>query len=137
MAARYLLDTNVVSDFVRGEARVQARLKSTPPPEIAVSAITVMETTYGLAAEPKRARKLRPVIDAMYASVELLPFSIEDAQAAGAVRAALRGAGRPIGPYDALLAGSALARGLILVTANVDEFRRVAGLVVENWREAG
>ena len=41
-----------------------------------------------------------------------------------------------IGPYDVLLAGCALSRGLVLVTANTDEFARVDGLAVEDWREA-
>jgi len=134
MAVRLLLDTNVVSDFVRGHAVVQAKLRATPPGELAVSAVSVMEIHYGLALEPSRARRLRPVIDALLGAVTLLPFAAEDAQAAGAVRAALRRRGRPIGPYDVLLAGTALARGLTLVTANASEFRRVSGLGVEDWR---
>jgi tRNA(fMet)-specific endonuclease VapC len=43
------------------------------------------------------------------------------------------GAGTPIGPHDVLIAGQALARGLVLVTHNTREFRRVPGLVVEDW----
>ncbi len=136
MAPRYLLDTNVVSDFVRGHATVQARLRGTPPGELAVSSVTVMEIGYGLALEPSRVRRLQPVIDALLGAVSLLPFTVEDARAAGALRAALRRRGRPIGPYDVLLAGSALARGLVLVTANAREFGRVTGLLVDNWRVA-
>jgi tRNA(fMet)-specific endonuclease VapC len=134
MPARYLLDTNVVSDFVRGDAAVQARLRGIVPTDIAVSSITVMEVTYGLELTPGRARRLRPVIDALFGAVELVPLSVEDARAAGALRAALRRRGRPIGPYDVLLAGCALARGLVFVTANSTEFARVGGLLVENWR---
>ena len=59
-----------------------------------------------------------------------------DARRAGDVRAALRARGTPIGPYDVLIAGQALARGLILVTHNVAEFSRVEGLRVENWQGA-
>jgi tRNA(fMet)-specific endonuclease VapC len=134
VAPRYLLDTNVLSDFVKGNEAVQARLRATPPGELAVSSVTVMEIDYGLALQPARARKIQPVIDAIFESVMLLPFTTEDARAAGAVRAALRRRGRPIGPYDVLLAGSALARGLTLVTANTAEFERVAGLLLEDWR---
>jgi tRNA(fMet)-specific endonuclease VapC len=76
------------------------------------------------------------VIDALFGAVTLLPFTVEDARAAGSVRAALRRRGRPIGPYDVLLAGCALARGLILVTANGSEFDRVAGLSTDDWRRA-
>jgi tRNA(fMet)-specific endonuclease VapC len=135
MTARYLLDTNVVSDFVRGHATVQTRLRATPPAEIAVSCVTVMEVYYGLALDPARARRLLPVIEAILDTVELLPLAVPDARAAGALRAGLKRRGRPIGPYDVLIAGCALARGLVLVTSNVGEFSRVTGLVVENWRD--
>ena len=83
MAPRYLLDTNVISDFVRGHAAVQARLRGTPPGELAVSSVTVMEINYGLALEPSRVRRLQPVIDALLGAVSLLPFTVEDARAAG------------------------------------------------------
>lgn len=131
---RYLLDTNVVSDFVRGNVAVQARLRATPPAAIAVSAVTVMEVAYGLELVPARARGLRPVLEELFGAVSVLPFDHQDARAAGAVRAALHRRGRPVGPYDLLLAGSALARGLVLVTANTREFSRVAGLLLEDWR---
>ena len=134
MSARYLLDTNVISDFVRGERRVLARVKGARPDVLAVSTVTVMEIEYGLALQVARARRLRPVLEALIGSMAVLPFTSADAAAAALARAALRRSGRPIGPYDVLLAGCALSRGLVLVTANTDEFARVDGLVVEDWR---
>jgi len=53
----------------------------------------------------------------------------------GEIRAALAVAGTPIGPYDVLIAGQALARGLVLVTHNVGEFSRVGGLLIEDWQD--
>jgi len=64
---------------------------------------------------------------------EVIPFDASDAREAGAIRADLEAAGRPIGPYDLLIAGQARARGLILVTANCREFERVKGLDCEDW----
>ena len=64
----------------------------------------------------------------------VLEFDKEDARQAGEVRALLAAAGTPIGPYDVLIAGQALARGLVLVTHNVGEFARVAGLQIEDWQ---
>lgn len=133
---KWLLETNVVSDFVRGDSNVAARLKATPPDDVAVSTITLMEVEYGLKLNPSRARRLAPVIADLFASVRVLAFRRRDARAAAAIRAELRARGKPIGPYDVLLAGSALSRGLTLVTANATEFKRVAGLSTENWREA-
>ena len=63
----------------------------------------------------------------------VLEFDREDARSAGEVRARLSGAGTPIGPYDVLIAGQALARKLILLTHNRKEFERVPGLRLEDW----
>jgi tRNA(fMet)-specific endonuclease VapC len=65
--------------------------------------------------------------------VRLLTFEEEDARRAGTVRLALELAGKPIGAYDVLIAGQAVCRKLTLVTANAREFRRVKGLVCEDW----
>jgi tRNA(fMet)-specific endonuclease VapC len=131
---KYLLDTCTVSDFVKGQPNVLARVKATSPTLIAVSALTRMEVDCGLALNAKRARKLTPVLDAFFSTVATLPFGVADAQAAAAIRAALKTKGQPVGAYDALIAGTALVRGLVVVTSNVAEFKRVSGLQVENWR---
>ena len=131
---KYLLDTCTVSDFVKGEAGVLSTLKTTPPQQIAISVVTQMEITYGLLLNPQRAKKLTPLLDAFLSSITTLPFDEADAKAAAAIRAALRQAGQPIGPYDCQIAGCGLARGLVVVTSNEAAFLRVGGLRVENWR---
>ena len=52
---------------------------------------------------------------------------------AGKIRAQLERKGTPIGPYDIQIAAQGLARDLIVVTHNTDEFRQVADLAVEDW----
>jgi tRNA(fMet)-specific endonuclease VapC len=131
---KYLLDTCTVSDFVKGQPNVLAKMKSTSPALIAVSVITRMEIEFGLLLNPERARKLAPVMDAFLTSISTLPLTEADAQAAAGIRAALQRQGQPIGAYDVLIAGSGVSRGLIVVTSNTGEFQRVGGLVVENWR---
>lgn len=131
---RYLLDTCTVSDFVKGHPSVMARVKRTPPELIAVSSLTRLEIAYGLALNRQRALKLEPILEAFFSVTATLPFDTSDAQAAAAIRAALKSQGRPIGAYDVLIAGTGVARGLIVVTSNLEEFRRVAGLQVEDWR---
>ncbi len=70
-------------------------------------------------------------VDALH--FQTVDFNSEDAKAAGEVRAALVIAGTPIGPYDILIAGQALARNLTLITHNTREFSRVNGLRIEDW----
>ena len=132
---RYLLDTCVLSDFARGDANTLERVKVAPPEHIAVSSITAMEVEFGLALDAARARRLAPVMHALLGAMAVLPYDAEDARATATLRAALQKKGRPIGAYDALIAGCALARGLVLVTSNEREFGRVGGLKIENWRK--
>ena len=78
---KYLLDTCTVSDFVKGQPNVLARIKATPPELIAVSALTAMEIGYGLALNADRARKLAPVLQAFFSVVPNIPFDEADAKA--------------------------------------------------------
>jgi len=131
---KYLLDTCTVSDFVKGQPNVLARIKAISPALIAVSTLTRMEVEYGLALNADRSRKLAPVLQAFFSTISTLPFEVADALAAAAIRAALKTKGQPIGAYDVLIAGTALARGLVVVTSNVGEFQRIGGLQVDDWR---
>jgi tRNA(fMet)-specific endonuclease VapC len=132
---KFLLDTTVISDFARGIQPVLDRLKSTSKDNAGISVVTMMEIEYGLKLNPARARKIEPIIRALLHDLQELPFEREDANAAAAIRAALGKRGTPIGPYDVMIGGTALRRGLTLVTSNGDEFERIGGLVVEDWRE--
>ena len=132
---RYLLDTCVISDFIKGETGTTARFKQAPPADIAISAVTVMELRYGLALNPQRAQKIKPAIASILSSVIILPFRTVEAEQAAQIRAALKSQGRPIGAYDVLIGATALQHSLIMVTANQREFERIPGLQTENWRQ--
>jgi tRNA(fMet)-specific endonuclease VapC len=131
---KYLLDTNVLSDFARGERAVMARLRQEAPPQLAVSVITEMEVEYGLARNPDLAPRVREAMRTLLNTISVLPFEREDARVAAQLRASLNSQGTPIiGAYDLLLAACALRRGLKIVTHNAREFIRVGGLGFEDW----
>jgi tRNA(fMet)-specific endonuclease VapC len=129
---RYLLDTNAViallNDTTSNAAR---RVRREKPSDVAVPAIVAHELFYG-AFKSTRAVQNLALIDALQFAV--LEFDKEDARQAGAIRALLASKGMPIGPYDLLIAGQAVARNLILVTRNTQEFGRVPGLRFEDWQ---
>ena len=131
---RYLLDTCVTSDFVKGDANVQARLKAERPSDIAISSITLMEIHYGLSLNAARAKKITPIIQSILQMISVLPYEDNEALATARIRASLKQQGTPIGPYDVMIAGTAQANGLIMVTSNVGEFQRVQGLTIEDWK---
>lgn len=128
----YVLDTNTLSYYFRGEGRVAERLSSVSPSDVAIPSIVLFEIESGIARSPE-ATKRRSQLDSALSAVEVLPFGRNEARTAAKVRADLEARGKPIGPYDVLIAGTALAHGATLVTRNVREFRRVPGLTVENW----
>lgn len=132
---RYLLDTCVISDFVKGEPGTQSRLKQISPADIAISSITVMEVRYGLALNPQRVQKVELAIASLLASMTVLAFNTEEAEQAAQIRAMLKSQGQPIGAYDVLIAATALQHQLLMVTANQREFDRVPSLRTENWRQ--
>lgn len=127
----YLLDTNAVIAVLKGaDSPVGQRLRREAPGDVFISSIVLHELFYG-AFKSARVERNLAVVERLRFGV--LDFSAEDARAAGMVRAALAAKGTPIGPYDVLIAGQALARGLVLVTRNSGEFERVFGLSVESW----
>lgn len=132
----YLLDTNACIALIEGRppqvrTRLADALKSND--ELFVSAIAAFELWYGVAKSARPETNARRVTAFFAGPVAILPFDDEDAQSAGAIRAAAEKAGKPIGSYDLLMAGQALHHNLTLVTSNVREFRRVRGLVWEDW----
>jgi tRNA(fMet)-specific endonuclease VapC len=128
---RYLLDTNAMIGLLKeAHSRLAERARREDPRSIGLSSIVAHELYYGAFKSQRRGENLAR-LDAI--RFEVLPFDKEDAIAAGEIRAILATAGSPIGPYDVLIAGQARSRGLVLVTDNLREFRRVADLQVENW----
>lgn len=127
----YMLDTDTVSYALRGEGRVAQRMLERRPSELRLSAITLAELRFG--ADQKGSRRLHRLIDAFVTAIQVLPFEADAATRFGLVASALKGAGTPIGHFDALIAAHALATGHTLVTNNIRHFTRVAGLEVESW----
>ena len=127
---RFLLDTNAVIALLNGHASVLGRLRQYALADFGVSAVVAHELRYG-ASKSRRQTENHARIDALRFSI--LPFDAEDARQAGEVRATLDRAGTPIGGYDVLIAGQALARNLVLVTHNTREFERVDRLRIEDW----
>lgn len=127
---KYLLDSNVIIAVIARADRAILRRMNIHRSEIGLSAIVLHELYFG-AALSRRGRHNVEVVDKL--RFPLIEFDDGDARVAGEIRAALQRQGAPIGPYDVLIAGQALARNLILITANVREFGRVEGLQIENW----
>ena len=129
---KYLLDTNVVIYAIKNRPQSLRRKFNQLQGQMAVSAVTWGELIYGVERSAQPERNLAD-IESLGARIEVLPFDRIAANHFGQIRAELYRIGRPIGPYDMMIAGQARARGLVLVSNNVKEFKRVSGLMLENW----
>ena len=128
----YALDTSTVVDYLKGRGRVAERLLAAPSREIAVPTVVLYELEFGAEKAGATAGR-RAELEELFQTVQLLPFGEAEAKAAARIRADLESRGLPIGPYDVLIAATALARGAVLVTHNTGEFSRVTGLRLEDW----
>jgi tRNA(fMet)-specific endonuclease VapC len=130
---RRLLDTTVFVDVLRGDEAVRERLLAERPSSLAYSAMTRAELLTGVAlADDPQAELLR--VERLLAPIASLPFDDRCADVLGPIRAILQRLGAPIGIGDLVIAATALASGLVLVTSNTREFGRIHGLAVEDWR---
>ncbi|CAI8879153.1 tRNA(fMet)-specific endonuclease VapC [Pseudomonas sp. IT-P74] len=129
---KYMLDTNICIFTIKNKPQVVREAFNRHHSQLCISAVTLMELIYG-AEKSAAPEKNLAVIEGFSARLEVLPFDNEAAAHTGMIRSELAKAGKPIGPYDQMIAGHARSRGFIVVTNNLREFERVPGLRVEDW----
>jgi tRNA(fMet)-specific endonuclease VapC len=113
-------------------APVAHKLATLAPTDVALSAIVVYEHLRGAYRSAQVAYNLAQV-NTFVGRFQSLPFDVIVADVAGQIDADLMARGQRIGPYDTLIAATALAHNLVLVTHNTNEFSRVSGLRLEDW----
>jgi tRNA(fMet)-specific endonuclease VapC len=129
---RNMLDTNLCIRVLR-DRPVGLRPRFNAEPEtLCISTITLTELLHGAARSAKPVEN-RQEVERMAARLTLLDFDRRAAEHAGEIYAELGIRGELIGAYDILIAGHARSLGLVVVTGNLGEFRRVAGLRSEDW----
>lgn len=134
----YVLDTNAVSAVMKGDARVLDRLRGATKKTVSVPQPVFAEIAYGIERLPKSKRRdvLRHRFELVCNELPRAEWSNAVTEAFGMIKASLERKGKRIEDFDAAIAAHALAIGAVLVTANVDDMVRVAGLVVEDWSTA-
>jgi tRNA(fMet)-specific endonuclease VapC len=115
---RYMLDTNAVSVVLRGHDGIDTKLSALEGDDWCISAVTRAELRFGVALKPE-AKQLARLVSGFLELSTTAPWDADAADAHGKLRAA-----------------HALALGCVLVTDNVQHFKRVKGLKIENWVRA-
>ncbi len=130
----YLLDTNILSHFIRGRhPGLHARVVEVLDRETAgISAIVRAEMRFGQSGMPANDKRRR-AIDLLLDQLPTLPWTAPIADAYGSLKAHLQSTGQPIGELDTQIGAHALVERLILVTHNTRHFERIPGLKLEDW----
>lgn len=128
----WMLDTNAVSDLLKGQDRIRARLAEVAVGDVFLSAVTAGELHYGLAKRPGMSA-LRESVHQLLLRVHVSPWTNEVAETYGVLRASQESQGRPLASLDTMIAAHAKHLGLILVS-NDKAFRHIPGLAIEDWR---
>lgn len=129
---KYLLDTNTVIYVIKRRPAKVLKIFNKHATQMAISSITLAELMHGVEKSTQPERNLR-VVEDFYSRLEVLDYGARAAAHYGAIRAELERKGTTIGVNDLHIAGHARSEGLIVVTNNLKEFKRVPGLQVENW----
>jgi len=129
----YLLDTDICI-YINNSApeRVLERFRQQQVGTVGMSSVTLFELRRGAEKSGRPQRNLER-IELLNFLIPAQSFDAREAAFAAQVAAKLESLGTPIGNYDTLIAGHALALDATLVTNNLREFSRIAGLRVENW----
>ncbi len=129
---RYLLDTNIVSDLVLNpQGRIADHIRKVGEAQDCTSIIVAAELRYG--AAKKGSARLTRQVEAVLGALDVQPCEAPADASYALICAKLERSGRPIGGNDLLIASQAVALGCTMVTDDITEFRRVDGMVCENW----
>lgn len=131
MTTRYMLDTNIVSHLVRGNAAVDRHIVGVPMAALCISAITEGELLFGLARRPE-ATRLHTTVHELLLRLETLPWTKAVAGRYGQLRAELAREGKALGTLDMLIAAHAVEQDAVLVT-NDGAFAQIEALRLEDW----
>ena len=129
---KYLLDTNIVIYVLKRRPKEVLDVFNINASRMAISSITLSELLYG-AEKSQNIDKNLEAIEEFISHLDVLPYDAKASQHYGQIKAALEKKGEIIGENDIHIAAHAISQGLILVTNNLREFKRVPNLAFENW----
>jgi len=129
----YLFDTNAVITFLNGKSSALCnRVRNCKATDFAMCSVVWAELYFGVAKSRDKHKTLEKV-NSFAETFQNLDFDKDAALHYGEIRAELEKNGSIIGPNDLMIASIARSKNLVLITNNIDEFKRVKGLKIEDW----
>ena len=129
---KYLLDTNIVIYVLKRRPTEVLEIFNKNANRMAISSITLSELIYGTEKSQNVDKNLE-AIEEFISHLDVLSYDAKASQHYGQIKAALEKKGEIIGENDIHIAAHSVSQGLILVSNNLKEFKRVPNLALENW----
>jgi tRNA(fMet)-specific endonuclease VapC len=130
---QFMLDTNAVSDLIKNQPRLRAKVMSVPMTSLCISSITEAELLYGIAKRPQ-ATRLQEAVREFLLRVEVLPWDSKAASQYGINRAKQEALGNVISAMDLLIGSHAMSLNLVLVTRD-QVFGQFPSLKLADWTQ--
>lgn len=129
--SQYLLDTNICIFFIKGRYDLDRKFKKVGPQNCFISEITLAELLFGV-MNSQHIEKNRAALDLFLTKVKVIPI-FNALECYAEEKARLRRLGRPIEDFDLLIAASAVANRLTLITNNTRHFQNLHNISLEDW----
>ena len=130
---KYLLDTDICIYIIKNKTdKILNKLTSTEIGDVCISVITLSELEYGISKSSKPLQNKLALLEFL-SPINIVSYDENAAVKYGSLRADLEEKGNIVGSMDMLIAAHALSAGLVLITNNEKEFRRIKNLKIENW----
>ncbi|MBS3771955.1 MAG: type II toxin-antitoxin system VapC family toxin [Bacteroidales bacterium] len=128
---KYLLDTNICIYFLKGKFQLNKKIRQAGIQNCAISEITYAELIYGAENSDSIEKNLQ-TIEKFTDQIVILPI-FNAIHIFGKEKARLRSKGNMISDFDLLIGATAISNNMIMVTRNVNEFKRLKHIKIENW----
>ena len=128
----FVLDTNTLIYYFKGMGQVAENMLRHSPQEIGIPSVVLYELEVGIAKSTSPEKRTKQLAE-LVSIIHILPFDLAAAKMAAQIRVALEENGQPIGPYDILIAATALTNQGILITHNTNEYARIENLFLADW----
>jgi tRNA(fMet)-specific endonuclease VapC len=129
----FLLDTDFCIDWLRRKDYARKAMAAVSPADVALSAVTVGELLMGAFCAVLASTEMEKV-KAFVAPIRILPFGEQEAFHFAGIASRLRKDGQSIGAQDAMIAATAAAHRLTIITNNTRHFGRVLGVESKSWK---
>ncbi len=130
---KFILDTDTCIYWLKGNDRIEKKIAQAGFLNISITVITECELFYGAFKSAKKEKNVF-VVKELKKKIQTLHTTEGISHTYGKLKSELESKGKSIDDADLLIASIVLSNNSTLVTNNIEHFKRIPGLKIENWK---